>query len=36
MNTKENQKKETEDLTFKTDADRRNLLEATIVKIMKT
>lgn len=36
MNTKENQKKETEDITFKTDADWRNLLEATIVKIMKT
>ena len=36
ITTKENQKKEQDDITFKTDADRRNLLEATIVKIMKT
>ena len=36
MNTKENQKKENEHIQFITDADRRNLLEATIVKIMKS
>lgn len=36
INTKDNQKKETQDITFKTEADRWNLLEATIVKIMKT
>jgi len=36
INSKEQIKKETEDITFKTDSDRRNLLEATIVKIMKS
>lgn len=33
---KETQQKEEEDLSYKLDADRWNLLEATIVRIMKT
>lgn len=36
INHKETQQKEEEDISNKLDADRKNLLEATIVRIMKT
>lgn len=36
LNQKESQKKEEDDISCKLDADRKNLMEATIVWIMKT